>query len=1390
MRRNRITALVLALLMLFAPLSDSLQTVAALAEVEEELSLAPTSAALTSLDSGETEDTKKTEAPEGDSALKETQAPEGSSAPKETQAPEGSSAPKETEAPEGSSAPKETEAPEGNSAPKETEAPEGSSAPKETQAPKETEVPAETETPAPTELIMELPAEEEEYLEPFLMNVDGGIVFVLAGSTRETLQKTLGVTVEWVDDGVKHKNNLVLEKFVDNKWVDAKDDTTVSVSPDPNTPFTGKRQYIYTVNAGVRYRLTAPDNVSGYKMETLDVTDTPTLSAAFRYVSTASMTATVTWVGDPEGTTHGAADAPVAVYEGTRKVDAVTKASTVDGVTTYTFTGLNPARLAADEYEIVLTQPEGYRNITPEGAGNGNFTLLNTRDTTSVSGSVEWWDGHDANNRPKIMPTLQVKNENGAWVDYSGDYQLDVRNLTNDRTEYVFYGLPAGEYQVSFGENPPKGYTFGQTTDAGTTVLIKEVSFSFTKQWRDYSLPDPDNNYLTVKQWVALLKLCSNQSTAENGETGIDLVCDTNISVVGNDPTGIDNWKVTITGLPGYSGVDREITYYVTEDNRDYNNNGDHYELTIYNYGNHATKSEGIYSGGRSISTLEGTTAFSFTKNWNDDGGDASERPDVTFYLYRFPINNGSFVDSAPVVGMDYMELSRDASGVITYTVGGNSTLPKYDENGALYVYYVLERMSSGSYVAVVDNTSADDFWNALGKMQAHEDTTVETPDGFKSTYVDALKRYVLDGGTIRNVRQESITVDYTKRWVSKATQGFQGSVTVQLERRVKGAVTWEPVPDNNGNPVTQTISGFKAELMTRSSAFTGLPKFDVNGQEYEYRVREIGVWANDNPGVINEDGTYFTVGDYEFTIDHNDETNTITNKLVGETEFQIKKQWMPAPEGGEGSIVVELYRNGVHYTPEESMLPADAEIVDGKLVLHAHNLQGSESDPSAWASWLLLHLPKYDPYGAKYTYTAIEVKCDDGYTLTDQRYTTEEREIVLENGAVVKHDVVTRVFVNVREGEGPSLFFEIEKRWLDDNDLLHRNDVTVQLYYKKVNGDNSVSLVPVERSSVVLTEDGQWIGTLHYIPDSDYDPTSPEWNTANYVLREVSIKDDKAEGGQAAVVYLSEDATNGECTTTEHVYAVTNEYQATENDPLSASVVVTNLRTGTVNMEITKTWNVGGMTKLPSGSVKNSTEVGKDMVAKFTVYQDGKPYRDPYELPITDGDDKLIIKNLPKYDDQGVLYNYTLQESGLNDLEFENGMISWSDFIISSSVKVEPYVVGDNHTNDWMRAHFTNTRSSSNTILVNKVWRDEGTSEVIQKRPDIVLSLFRQSVDEKGDPLNQRVMVELDRLWDTRVNSWYWICSFGDQPLYDENGYRYVYTVEERIIQASPARY
>ena len=74
-----------------------------------------------------------------------------------------------------------------------------------------------------------------------------------------------------------------------------------------------------------------------------------------------------------------------------------------------------------------------------------------------------------------------------------------------------------------------------------------------------------------------------------------------------------------------------------------------------------------------------------------------------------------------------------------------------------------------------------------------------------------------------------------------------------------------------------------------------------------------------------------------------------------------------------------------------------------------------------------------------------------------------------------VTHDVVTRTFVNVLPDDGHSMYFEAEKVWLDDNDLLHRHDVTVQLYYKRVNSDESISLEAIPGKAVVLNDDNQW---------------------------------------------------------------------------------------------------------------------------------------------------------------------------------------------------------------------------------------------------------------------------------------------------------------------------
>lgn len=142
---------------------------------------------------------------------------------------------------------------------------------------------------------------------------------------------------------------------------------------------------------------------------------------------------------------------------------------------------------------------------------------------------------------------------------------------------------------------------------------------------------------------------------------------------------------------------------------------------------------------------------------------------------------------------------------------------------------------------------------------------------------------------------------------------------------------------DGEGNPFTQILSGFKAELMTRTSGFDRLPKYDAKGNECTYRVRETAVTVNGQEAVMSADGSYFTVDGYEFMVDYHDADNRISNTLVGNTEFQIRKVWNPeVPEGETASITVCLYRNGTPFVPEQRMLPASAVLnADGTLTLN-----------------------------------------------------------------------------------------------------------------------------------------------------------------------------------------------------------------------------------------------------------------------------------------------------------------------------------------------------------------------------------------------------------------------------------------------------------------------
>ena len=277
------------------------------------------------------------------------------------------------------------------------------------------------------------------------------------------------------------------------------------------------------------------------------------------------------------------------------------------------------------------------------------------------------------------------------------------------------------------------------------------------------------------------------------------------------------------------------------------------------------------------------TSGFTFDKKWEDDGDEAA-RPQVKFYLYRYPVNSGlDFNTLSPVKGFDNMTLADYATEAeVVYAADG--ALPRYDAKGNEYVYYVREIMTNpGDYQTEIANVTGP-----------------------------ATTDFVLPGATVTNVRKATTSVPFTKVWRAKAVQAMNGGIAVKLERKLAsdGDSAWVEIE-------TKTLTGFRTEAMTIASAFGNLPKYDEDGHAYEYRVLEIGATLDASGGVPTDnivDGQ-FSSGGYDFVVTQpTDGSNTIENRLVGTTKLRVRKTWSPAlEEGTPSSIQIEVFQDGLN---------------------------------------------------------------------------------------------------------------------------------------------------------------------------------------------------------------------------------------------------------------------------------------------------------------------------------------------------------------------------------------------------------------------------------------------------------------------------------------------
>ncbi|MCO8193852.1 Cna B-type domain-containing protein [Anaerofustis sp. NSJ-163] len=193
--------------------------------------------------------------------------------------------------------------------------------------------------------------------------------------------------------------------------------------------------------------------------------------------------------------------------------------------------------------------------------------------------------------------------------------------------------------------------------------------------------------------------------------------------------------------------------------------------------------------------------------------------------------------------------------------------------------------------------------------------------------------------------RLETTSFEFTKNWVgdnnniySQRPKTSQSGYTWQasfIVQRKSAAGDWENVEIYASNQTSKdmivTIYGTNSdEDNSVTTTVSGLPKSDVNGNEYEYRVRELDSNYTLTDGHVKDEDIVGNNGDntYNSTYTTTYNSNTVTNTLDSTKVYALKK-WNPSSKEVNVTLEVKyLASNGTTWrsfsTPAKVTLTAN----------------------------------------------------------------------------------------------------------------------------------------------------------------------------------------------------------------------------------------------------------------------------------------------------------------------------------------------------------------------------------------------------------------------------------------------------------------------------------
>lgn len=662
---------------------------------------------------------------------------------------------------------------------------------------------------------------------------------------------------------------------------------------------------------------------------------------------------------------------------------------------------------------------------------------------------------------------------------------------------------------------------------------------------------------------------------------------------------------------------------------------------------------------------------FTVTKRWHVEDP-ANEIQTVKVQLYRK-------VEDGPeeLVG-ESISLSDDGS---TYTF---QNLAKYDPDGKLYTYYARETPEWGDGYGVYYSDDTDGTGTTIRNV---------------GTTSVAVTKIWKDNGNAYGTRPENLTLtlqrktDSETRWTT-VTDVQQPEWTKNNDNTWTCTYSGLPYADANGNPYTYRVTeaGLDREGMLPANAAAGpahtdskyAPSYvptDGIAQDGEVQITNTlqeyidipvtKVWIDGGPDAeerpasitfvlcvdgeeVNRHTVPYTLAsriadlltggegewEYTFTMDSDGdrlprydaegrkilytvreesvpdgykggqgEANdpydasqgfTVRNEKV--TQLTVTKDWHKVPVEKQLEVVVLLYR----YTDDLNALELVPSIAGTDAALNAGN---------NW-TYTFVDLPQYEAEtDAKYTYVAREVSID-GTPVEGLNYEITHTDGVQPDGTF--HTVYTTTIANVGRTDIP-----VTKTWLDNHNAYGtRPDTLTLTLYRRIEGGAEVVVREVTPSAESWTKDADtWTYTFAELPIADKDGHL-------YIYR---VAETVPEG------YIRSDNPQGDRTLTNTLYAQ-------------------------IDIPVTKTWvdNSDGWGERPESVTialyRQSDLTTRELVHTLTLKADGSFLEQAWNALTgrTDDDWTYTFTGLPRYDEYGALYTYTIEEtlpSGYKDL-------------------------------------------------------------------------------------------------------------------------------------------